>query len=375
MLKYLIVILDKAAASFCYYKNESYYTGKSELMPVRRLKEIVNYALSEDLVINFLYSSQRLPTEHENIIEQYAKHVKFVPLELENCYKNSVIIMNKHNQKMINRISSDSIDNIIIRLEKNNLGSLYDYMDVLINKCKRINLYLLDLSLYDESDLREYSNQLNRTARLIVNEYKKEHSVELNFISDRILLDKMKNCNAGIDHITIAPDGRFYICPGFYYSNEFNSIGTLNGGIQIVNRQLLRIENSPICSICDAYQCKRCVWLNKKTTQEINTPSYQQCNASHLERNISRQVHLDLQDSLPFKNIAPIPELNYFDPYLVAVGKARKEVIEETRDAGHVHTISKKTDKNLEDTSIKDLLIKIIRMQEKIISALKNNNK
>ena len=52
--------------------------------------------------------------------------------------------------------------------------------------------------------------------------------------------------------------------------------------------QLLELKYSPICRICDAYQCKRCVFLNKKLTSEINTPSSRQCRLSHIEREASR---------------------------------------------------------------------------------------
>ncbi|GHS94395.1 hypothetical protein AGMMS50239_18130 [Bacteroidia bacterium] len=84
--------------------------------------------------------------------------------------------------------------------------------------------------------------------------------------------------------------GKFYICPAFYLADENNFVGDLTQGLIIKNKQLYQITYAPICSNCDTYQCKRCVWLNKKTTLEINTPSHEQCVTAHLERNASREL-------------------------------------------------------------------------------------
>ena len=388
MLKYLFVMLAPGFlgpphsivhAAF-YHTVLSWYFPDWEEM-AQWLPDKIAYASSPDLILNVLYGNQKLPPYYDKIINQYIKHVKFVPLELEEYYKNSVLILNKQNKKIINGLTSNSIDNISVRLEKNELTNLYDYIEVLINKCKRINLYLLGISDYDESDLKEYSKQLDKIAKLITHEYKNEHSVELSFISDRILLDKMKNCNAGIDHITFAPNGKFYICPGFYHSNENASAGDLKEGIHIRNSELLHIDASPICSTCDAYHCKRCVWLNKKITNDLHIPSSQQCNISHLERNISREVHVNLMDHLPFKDITPIPEMDYLDPFLITIenlqkGKSLKKIDPwKSKNTGFANNLSKKKENILTDSSLKESLIQVIKMQKEIIATSKKLEK
>jgi len=112
---------------------------------------------------------------------------------------------------------------------------------------------------------------------------------QINLLTDRILLDKMNNCNAGIENITLAPNGKFYVCPAFYLENENDSVGDLVTGINIKNKYLYQLQNAPLCRKCDAYQCKRCVWLNRKTTREVNTPSHEQCVVAHIERNAGRE--------------------------------------------------------------------------------------
>ena len=145
-----------------------------------------------------------------------------------------------------------------------------------------------------------------------------------------MILEKMNNCNAGWENITLASDGKFYVCPAFYHSqiidgteisiNEVSkkgySIGNLISGLNIKNPQLYRLDHAPICSKCDAYQCRRCVWLNRKTTCEVNTPSHEQCVVAHLERNASRELLNNIRRHgyfLPEKE--EIKKIDNLDPF------------------------------------------------------------
>lgn len=152
---------------------------------------------------------------------------------------------------------------------------------------------------------------------------------QINILTDRVFVSQMNNCDAGNTNITIAPDGRFYVCPAFYYEkaeNEFMglggpkespfSIGDLTNGLDIKNKQLYKIDHAPLCKTCDAFQCKRCVWLNRKMTYEVNTPSHEQCVIAHLERNASRKLLQNLKDKVSImKDIEQIKEINYLDPF------------------------------------------------------------
>ncbi len=130
------------------------------------------------------------------------------------------------------------------------------------------------------------------------------------------MLSDMNNCNAGLTHLTVAPNGKFYICPGFYYDDATSSVGDLNAGMNIKNPQLLQLDHAPICRNCDAFHCKRCIYLNQKTTLELNTPSHEQCVISHLERNTSKLLLDELNTRLEvFHDKEPIPEIDYLDPF------------------------------------------------------------
>ena len=315
-IKYLILLIDDNAASFCYYKNPSTNNSKENLMSYNNLKSILNYAEDNGLFLNILYNKDNLPKKHADLINK-SSHISFIPLEHYENDLDNILIINPQNDQIIDGLENNNTKNIILRLEKNDLNKLFEIFNSLLGKFKRLNLILLDIEKYKENDFNIYREELNKINSMIKKEYINGNAIEFNIISDRILLNNMQNCNAGIDHITIAPNGKFYICPAFYYDDVDNPVGDMNSGINIKNNQLLELNYSPICKICDAFHCKRCVWLNKKTTLEINTPSHQQCVLSHIEREASRILLSDLHSNLnfnDFNNIASIPEIDYNDP-------------------------------------------------------------
>ena len=130
------------------------------------------------------------------------------------------LVTDEINKTQMSNLSKNKNRNIILRLDKKSINDLNTIILSLFNKFKRLNLVLLDMEEYTKDDINKYEKQLNELISVIISEYKKGNDFEINFLTDRLLLNKFNNCKAGIDHITIAPNGKFYTCPGFYYNNE-----------------------------------------------------------------------------------------------------------------------------------------------------------
>jgi len=221
-------------------------------------------------MINYLFGVDPLPDKYHNLIAR-SQHVKILPVQSADQFSDEEVItvINENELEFAKTLENNFTRNIILRFPKSKLPELSEYIELLIHKCRRLNLSLLGINNYNNNDLEEYKKQLAIIYDLIEDSYLSGHSVELSFVSDRLMLTGMNNCNAGLTHLTVSSTGKFYLCPGFYYDDVNNFVGDLNSGINIKNQHLLDLEHAPICRICDAYHCKRCIYLNQKTTLEL----------------------------------------------------------------------------------------------------------
>lgn len=300
MLQYLIVLLDDSASSFCFYPTPQ---CPPRLISLDVLKKVISFAQKRNLIINFLQGETELPQSHLDVIDEIS-HLFMINSRFQARTLDDILVVDSVKNEPLPVVHNR--ENLILRISRECLDSLAGTVMHFAGDTQRINVHLLDMDLYNQVDFDTYREQL----AVLSDTYGKTSGKELNILTDRIMLSEMNNCGAGITHITVAPNGKLYVCPAFYYDDAENSIGSIDDEIRIKNRQLYEIGYAPICRKCDAYQCKRCVWLNQKTTGEVNTPSREQCVVSHLERNAGRSLLLRLSG-----NSEQIPEINYLDPF------------------------------------------------------------
>jgi len=60
------------------------------------------------------------------------------------------------------------------------------------------------------------------------------------------------------------------------------------------------------------------VWLNRRSTLEVNTPGREQCVSAHHERNASRALLASIRTLGTFLPDREIPEISYLDPFEIA---------------------------------------------------------
>lgn len=322
MLQYLIIQLDDTATSYCHYEN-----GKTEqrLIAPDDLKAGILFAMKENLMIQFVYPDYELPQEYKDIIDSI-DHSDIVSSSCEDTNlreKADVVVFN--GWEMIGRyvLRDDMV--CVLRTTKTELLEKYQSLFPVLAAVTRLNVVITDMDTFVEEDFEAYGKVLASLSEEIEKLYAAGRSPQCNLLTDRMMLDKMNNCNAGWENVTLAPDGRFYVCPAFYLAGdeeEFGlgkakyAVGDLLSGPDIRNPQLYRLDHALLCRNCDAYQCRRCVWLNRKTTLEVNTPGHEQCVVAHLERNASRELLANIRrhgSFLPEKN--EIKEIDYLDPF------------------------------------------------------------
>jgi CXXX repeat peptide maturase len=313
-LESVIIITGSDAPSFCHYHNDK---GITAMMPVVVLEKSIAFCESNHLTATILYG-RTLPDKHRLLLNDFP-HIRMVPFDrMDSCdmnYESDIVIIDYNGDlSAFENMEVHRPCNVILKMNLEEAKDLprivYQYHKIF----KRLNVVFKDIPHATEETLNRFRLDIQPLKEVMYSLFIPGRLFEFNMVTDRMALSGINSCGAGIKHVTVAPDGRFYICPAFYYHNENESAGTLDDGITIANRQLLTIEYSPICKLCDCYQCKRCVYLNKKLTRELNTPSHQQCVLSHHERNLSGVLLQKLQDKGYPTNIKSIPPVYHLDP-------------------------------------------------------------
>lgn len=316
MLKYLIIQLCDSAPSFCHYSNRKC----QNLIDIEVLRKGIKWAMKQNLSVQIVFPSYELPKDYLTFIGQIDHTIITESTTPTLSSENSIYVHSGLTNLPQFGLLKDL--NVVIRCKFSEIIHGGHLIASVFPFVRRLNIVMTDFEVINGEDLDGYKNTLNSLSDVILKEYVCGHFVQTNLLTDRFMLDEMNNCNAGIETITFAPDGKFYICPAFYFdSGDYGlgdscfNVGDLENGLHIPNNRLYDLEHAPLCRICDAYQCKRCVWLNRKTTYEVNTPSHEQCVIAHIERNASRSLLKRIQEKTTLLPNKVIKEINYLDPF------------------------------------------------------------
>ena len=304
-MQYLVILLDDTSVSYCHCDNPH---KERRLISLDDLRAGILYAMKQNLMIQFVYPDYELPQEYLDLIDTIDHH------DIRGWYAGEapadVTVFDKSVFAGETPVGQGVA---VLRLTKAELFENVEAIGKILPKVQRLNIVVTDIETITDEELKSYAGVLEEFASVLKDEYLAGRMPQLNLLTDRMMLDRPNHCNAGVENITLAPNGKYYLCPAFYYSNPDDSIDPQD----IKNRQLLRLDHAPLCRHCDAYHCRRCIWLNRKTTLEVNTPSHEQCIVAHTEREASRRLLAAIREQAVFMPEVEIKELNYNDPFEV----------------------------------------------------------
>lgn len=295
--RYMQFITSDQIEPHCSYRNER---GTKEIMSPEIFKKGVAFCKKENITPVLL----GIP---EGVVNSSYKDY----LKIDRAGMNGNDIAVYDNQ--VDAKDSCFIANLI--LSRKNIENFYTMAKKLLDEDKRINLIVDDLHNWKQADLDNYQKQLEKISDYVYQLFLEGKEPEINGLTDLWNLESMNNCDAGVTTFALAPNGKIYACPGFYFDNPDNFIGSLEAGFDIKNAQLYNLKNAPICSKCDVYSCDRCKLQNLKTTGEINTPSKNQCLLNHIQRNMSMNLQTKLKENGYDSFTHVIQPIDYLDPF------------------------------------------------------------
>jgi CXXX repeat peptide maturase len=308
-------MLESGAVPFCHYENPHFHSGAApRWIDERLLRGIVRFAEENAVAATFLFGRHRLPAKLARLLDSVS-HTKIVPLDMCEIHPDAIPVLFSEDAALFGALKPNPARNLILRLARSDLSRCAELFDALVGKFGRLSVHLFGIEECDDDDLARYADELEKISKTLKKLYAAGQKIEVNVLTDRMMLKRMRNCDAGAKHVTVAPDGKLYVCPAFLYDGE-SAIGAFDGkiGFAVKPPSTVVFSRAPICTRCDAWHCKRCVWLNRKLTLEYNIPSQQQCLIAHIEREASRRLLKELGQTEPFLRMPRIAELNYRDP-------------------------------------------------------------
>lgn len=295
--KYLQFITSDAITPHCSYRS----TGEAgNVMGKELMEKGLAFADENGYIPVFLGDAEEYKEAGVSIVDSREK----------TAWEDAILVCDNNAD-----IPAGYNGNSVLLISRENISQIGALAQKLFAAVSRVNLVFDDIKDWSKEDLEKYREQLDVLKEMVLASYKSNSPLELNVLTDILNLSGRLDCDAGQNTFSLAPNGKFYICPAFYFNNPEDSIGDLEKGIHVKNAYLMDVKNAEICSGCDANHCMRCKFLNKKLTGEINTPSGIQCVISHIERNKARELQQELVALNLLESDELLPEIDYLDPF------------------------------------------------------------
>ena len=306
---YMYFILSSNCVSFCDFQvsNDNCFMRPEDLI------EGLEYAFQNFYQPVFVHSDDSFQWM-ENVLhsEEYGKALSgelkrhivrhIMKYQKEDVSRNVLYVVDE-----LTDVPDRNLTNpVILNIDACKIEYLAERVIQILPFTSRININLLHMD--NSFDLNKYEEQLQRISDVLIQYMSNGEHKEVRQLTDRIFAKKMNNCFAGEKNITLAPDGKYYFCPAFYFDKNLNIDFDTTKNLTVLSK-------APICDNCDAYQCNRCIYKNYVGTGELNVSTKIQCSVSHLERKYSAELLKRLQEkeNNEFNNFHISP-VDYSDP-------------------------------------------------------------
>lgn len=252
--KFLQIIMSEDIKSTCNYEIKN--KEKTFLMNDEQLKESIEFAENNDFK----------PVLIGDVLnkEQYKDYINITSTDSKN---EDVIKVYKSEDEMVNNNS-----NIIINIRKKDIFKIHQLVEIASKGFEyvRVNLMFSDLEEWTSSDVEEYKSQLDKLIDLTLQKKGEDKVLEINTLNNvNPQNNKVYSCGAGKELFAIGPNKKLYLCPAFYFNYEYLDIGDIKTGInydklEILQRNINKIKNDDKKGVC-----KKCIYANKKQTNEL----------------------------------------------------------------------------------------------------------
>ena len=279
--KHMYFLCSDDAVEYCGYRSLS--GDKINIMGKDILKKGLEYCEQNFYRPVILHSKEK---DHDINVSEYKTIVKDEIFSSRNL-PTKVDVPHTYVAYTLGEVERvPACENCILNIGQEEIKSLSDAIAILLHKCNRVNINFLDID--KNFPLEEYEDELLKIVDILCSYYKQDTVKEVNVLTDLAYSSKMDNCTSGENAITLAPNGKFYICPAFYFDDTENFIGDLETDIDWNKINQCKLDKAPMCVDCKAYHCNRCVYINQKYTDELSVSPGFQCRKTYIEMKLTK---------------------------------------------------------------------------------------
>ncbi len=265
--------------SFCNETtNDSHH---QPLMTIKLLKEVLEKASAYNYKISILATAGSTPAPFIDLCKTFKATIFMAACApYVESYTNCIFVIDMANNHW--PIVAASTNEVIIRVRRNRLGDLFKTVSTLWRSPKRISLRHPELLTYNKQDLCVYRDQLVAIGEYLLDKRNTGNGACVDCLTEPVMGKSTGECGAGISSIAVSRDGQVYPCPAFQEYEQYAS-GDFLEDYHIPNRRLFRRDHSRPCTKCTTLDCRRCLYLSKKATQEVCVPPRAMCYLSLYE--------------------------------------------------------------------------------------------
>lgn len=296
--------------------------GGTTIMSIETIIQGLEYARNNFLRPVFIHNKNGLSFDIKkiNLKGHNILHICSVKnqIDIRRITDNYILVLEADKDEK-NIQNMDFEKNIILNISFRDISNMNRIVTSIFEKTDRINLNILDFD--KQFDLILYEKQLKKISEYIYQKFVSEGVIkELNMITDELFMREKELCDSGLNSFTLSSNGKFYICPEFYFNSPLDDIGNLKDGIkEKYNSHLYSEEYSPLCNKCSICHCNSCSFENYINTNEVNIPPKNSCVKSSIEYRVSYELQKKLSKLMDFDRY--IKPLNYLDPFVDVLEK------------------------------------------------------
>ena len=262
--KYLYFIVDEACTPICHYRGGQ----RGDMMSKETLDKGLRYAGEQSMVPVFIGN----PYAYLNRVAKKKLHIVISDQFDQELLENPIcVLIPVYND--LNIYSPIVSSSCILPVSRKQLDHLAEVIERIGDYSQRINLKIVDASLWGQTDIELYCSQLSK---LSVNIRRK-----LNIFAH--LIKRENGCKAGVTEFALAPNGKLYPCPGYYYECPNEVICDVNEieCLQSIDSTLYDHSKSPQCKSCKSLNCEQCTLQNLLASGFTNLPSSAFCSITN----------------------------------------------------------------------------------------------